>query len=712
MLSLALASAACGPRRHVGGGEHGEIDPADATQPLPATTGCLQGVVIDGVTGERLPLTVAAGDTVSGIKVLVGSSFLTAAPVASNTDTPQTAGLKGEYLLCGVPLEATFPIIAQLDGYQAFESYVSIDASAMARGGGAEQDRLPAAPTLQANIRMFPNAAIEQPYHLIVTHAGQPLPGARVSLQPTGQHVLTQGDGFLYPIPLSRPSINVTTDDAGVAEFAPGALSLGAIYRYEVLPPDGGEALRAKTGSLVVGYMTSPALPFTTYVDLGLVDMEIVVLSKSTDSESHDPTGNLTFYLNRNVELVPGTEKLITASLTNIVKASLVADVPTNETVEQVTVTIEGTRVTIAPRFRVAPQLKIEPGASISYSGVHLRPVDGKGLTSRAELAGTVSFFGGVASPGRPATVTVVSGNAQPGSAGAALPNPLVVSVQDQYGQLVPNATVTFTPTGGGSVAPTTAVTDASGRAQTVWTLGTTGGQEVTAAVTGATSATFTATFLQPSTMTIVGLGDGQTGVVSNPLTEALVVELRDTNNRIVPNVDVVFTVDQGAGGTIDTITPSAAMTTQTVATGPDGRASVVWTFGATAGSYTVTASATGVTDVVFDGTAVTPVLSIVDGDNQAMAPGGSVLAQPLIVEVRAMGTNALVVNAPVKFETTGGKLRFNALGNELATVTGPTDANGQAKATWRLGSTSGAQTVTVTVPNTAQSVTFHGTAQ
>lgn len=96
-----------------------------------------------------------------------------------------------------------------------------------------------------------------------------------------------------------------------------------------------------------------------------------------------------------------------------------------------------------------------------------------------------------------PAAVEIFSGNGQPGTAGGALPNPLVVRVIDAGGKAVRNVTVTWAVTsGGGSVTPATSVTDNNGVATTQWTLGTsvTQAQTVTATVAGLTPATFTAT--------------------------------------------------------------------------------------------------------------------------------------------------------------------------------------------------------------------------
>lgn len=92
--------------------------------------------------------------------------------------------------------------------------------------------------------------------------------------------------------------------------------------------------------------------------------------------------------------------------------------------------------------------------------------------------------------------LTKVSGDNQTGTAGSALPNPLVVKVTDSTGNPQAGITVNFAVTsGGGSVSPTSAVTGINGQASTVLTLGTTAGttNTVSATASGIGSLTFSA---------------------------------------------------------------------------------------------------------------------------------------------------------------------------------------------------------------------------
>jgi plastocyanin len=89
------------------------------------------------------------------------------------------------------------------------------------------------------------------------------------------------------------------------------------------------------------------------------------------------------------------------------------------------------------------------------------------------------------------------SGDAQTADAGAALANPIVVTLT-RDGSGLSGQTVTWSVTaGGGSVTPPTSTTAANGQASTTWTLGATaGGNSLQATVAGATGSpvTFTAT--------------------------------------------------------------------------------------------------------------------------------------------------------------------------------------------------------------------------
>jgi hypothetical protein len=75
-----------------------------------------------------------------------------------------------------------------------------------------------------------------------------------------------------------------------------------------------------------------------------------------------------------------------------------------------------------------------------------------------------------------PAAVVKVSGDGQTAPINTALPTPLSVIVATQFGEAVKNVTVTWSvvPPGGGSLIPTTSLTDDTGIASTIYTTGPT----------------------------------------------------------------------------------------------------------------------------------------------------------------------------------------------------------------------------------------------
>lgn len=99
--------------------------------------------------------------------------------------------------------------------------------------------------------------------------------------------------------------------------------------------------------------------------------------------------------------------------------------------------------------------------------------------------------FTATATPDDPAAFVVVSGGAQTGAPGAALPDSIVVRLVDQYGNGVAGVTVEWSPVGSsGSLSPGTTVTNGTGRTAVRWTLGTSGGPMTILAKAGTVQST------------------------------------------------------------------------------------------------------------------------------------------------------------------------------------------------------------------------------
>ena len=216
---------------------------------------------------------------------------------------------------------------------------------------------------------------------------------------------------------------------------------------------------------------------------------------------------------------------------------------------------------------------------------VEARAVDGE---TGARLV--FATFTATATAGTAATLAAVSGGGQEGTAGAPLPQPVVVRAVDAFGNPVPDVVVTWAAANGGAVTPSS-TTDVSGQAGAMWTLGTTAGpQTATASVAGATGATFTAraTADEPATVEVYA-GDNQEGPVGEPLPAPVAVLVRDAHGNATPAVRVDWSVTVGAGSA----SPGFSMT------GDDGVASTQWTLGSIGDGNRLTASVGSLTTML-----------------------------------------------------------------------------------------------------------------
>jgi len=181
---------------------------------------------------------------------------------------------------------------------------------------------------------------------------------------------------------------------------------------------------------------------------------------------------------------------------------------------------------------------------------------------------------------------------------GQVLPDPLVVTVTDGDVASV-GSTVTWSATGGGSVAPTSVVTDASGNASTTWTLGTTSGsQTAQATLTGATGSpvTFSAVALPGDAASVQEAGgNNQSAPVGSAFAEPVQVKVTDEFGNGVPDVAVGWTA---TGGSV-----SAASLPSDAA----GISAVDVTAGAAPGAMTILATAEGLSGspVTFSATVI-----------------------------------------------------------------------------------------------------------
>jgi adhesin/invasin len=190
---------------------------------------------------------------------------------------------------------------------------------------------------------------------------------------------------------------------------------------------------------------------------------------------------------------------------------------------------------------------------------------------------------------------TIVQGNNQVAQAGTLLPTPVVLRVIDINGDGIPNVTVVFAiATGGGTVTPASALSDANGEVSVKWTLGQGAPVQSLAASTGVTApAILLADALFPTAI-VSAQGNNQTGKTGQALANSIVIRVTGDNNVPLTGIPVQFQVVSGGG----------AISPQTALTNSFGEVTVKWTLGTLAGSNSATASAATLNPVQLSATA------------------------------------------------------------------------------------------------------------
>ncbi len=190
---------------------------------------------------------------------------------------------------------------------------------------------------------------------------------------------------------------------------------------------------------------------------------------------------------------------------------------------------------------------------------------------------------------GAPTSITKNAGDAQSGTAGAAVNTAPSVLIRDAHGNPVSGVTVTFTPTSGGSVTGATPTTNSSGIATVgSWTLGNTVGSNVlSASVVGLSAATFNATGVAGAVAHVtVHSGNNQTAQVGTAVATAPQVLVTDAHSNPVPNATVTFSVTIGSGAATGTTASSDASGLAAVTT---------WTLGTASGTNALVATANSI---------------------------------------------------------------------------------------------------------------------
>jgi adhesin/invasin len=175
-----------------------------------------------------------------------------------------------------------------------------------------------------------------------------------------------------------------------------------------------------------------------------------------------------------------------------------------------------------------------------------------------------------------PAALIVVQGANQAVQAGKELPTPIILRAVAEDGSPMEAIGVAFViASGGGSVTPGTAMTDASGEVKIRWVLGPAEvSQSLRASVAGLDPVTVNATGIVPSDI-VVAQGNNQTAKVNAALPTPIVLRVIGAANTAIVGIPVSLQVASGGGQ----INPATATTNNS------GEITVRWTLGPLAGS-------------------------------------------------------------------------------------------------------------------------------
>lgn len=263
-----------------------------------------------------------------------------------------------------------------------------------------------------------------------------------------------------------------------------------------------------------------------------------------------------------------------------------------------------------------------------------------------------------------------VGGDGQSAAVGTTLPNPLVVSVKDQYGEAMRGVAVSWEVTaGGGAVSSATTTTGSNGNASVNWTLGTVAGENaVRASVARITSEiAFTVTAMPGEVATLAVTPDSASFDALED-TAHVVIEAADEYGNEVAADAIGWSSSNGSVATV----ANEIITAQ-------GN-----------GSALIVASAGGRADTVAVTVKQVPTDATIAAGNSQTGPAGEPLpVDPAVAVVDANGYG--VPGVPVLWGLGEGS-------GSISTDSVDTSPGGVGAVSWTLGLHSGTDTVVATV--------------
>ena len=303
------------------------------------------------------------------------------------------------------------------------------------------------------------------------------------------------------------------------------------------------------------------------------------------------------------------------------------------------------------------------------------------GRTIATATVGGISGHTGLTIVATAAEITPVAGASQRANAGSVLPQAVVVRVTSRRNRPVDGVLVKFKLVDGqGAVDPPSAVTDADGRARTVWTLGDLPGrQTLLASVERVDSALAIVAESEPvsGNIRLTALTESLSGEAGNELADTVAIRLTDSTGRALADVPVTWVaLDGGRAASIDPRSDSV------------GVARALWTLGPKTGTQRLRAQVgsghgkSAVPPVTLHATSLAgaPVgLVVVSGDDQRGAAGAK-LAKTIVLKVVDAAGNG-VADAELELSPSAGSVPDTVV---------HTDSDGIARFWWTLGQSAG----------------------
>jgi uncharacterized protein (TIGR03437 family) len=441
------------------------------------------------------------------------------------------------------------------------------------------------------------------PFTVLATDAsGNPVPNAVVIF------TLVSGDGgLLSATGVGQTSVAVVTNGSGVActYFAPPL-----VFPYS--PGFAGATVTASVGSLTQTFYITTVGADVTYCGAPPCSPEVapVIVQEITPAPNSVLTGTASTTLNGAVVV-----SVYTTSGTPIPDAGVQVNTGPN---------------TFAPNSSCADPTGAAT-ALTNASGIATCSLVLNGVAGTLPLSVTVPLvtptgtgigytnYTLTITPGPPAQAVVVSGNQQVTLTNSVLSQPLVVQINDSYGNPIVGTPVTWEVVSGSMqlISPMN-TTGPAGTASTSGFVNSPPGTMVTVQVTaGSASATFTILVTSPAAGINVISGNNQSTPINTAFGAPLVVQVVDVNGNPAPFAPVNFSLDVG----------SANITSGYVTASATGQASTTVTAGPYAGTTTITAT-TGSLTAIFtlnvlplgpSGVAILNAASFAPG----IAPGG-----------------------------------------------------------------------------------------